>query len=299
MGALSGGPGHRLPGDAGRARTARQGARAPRRPALGAPHAGLAGEWAGERPRAARGLHVRSHPVPSPAAWSPTLLTAVTPEGDGLTTLVLDVAGTPLVGSHLRPGQYTQVRLEGTDTVGTFAIASPPGPGPRWELLVRAGSEVPDALARLRPGARVEAMPALGPGFPLDAARGKDVVLVGTGSGIAPLRSVIGALGRERRAWGEVTLFFGARTPQGFAYAHEVAHWEEAGVRVVRTVSQPGESGWAGLTGYVQGHLGEQLVRARMPQSVAFVCGQPEMVEGVTAALVGFGMPRASVFVNY
>lgn len=233
----------------------------------------------------------------SSPAWSTLRLASVTPQGDALTSLVLDLTGSPLLGTHLRPGQYTQLRLREGEAAGTFAIASPPG-GTRWEVLVRGGNPLTDALVRLRPGDTVQAVPARGPGFPLEASRGKDLVLVGTGSGIAPLRSVLGALARERTAFGEVTLFFGARTPQGFAYAHEVEEWRALGVRVVRTISSPGHSGWEGLTGYVQEHLGENLSAARLAHAVAFLCGQAAMVQGVTDALVAHGMPRGSVFLN-
>jgi NAD(P)H-flavin reductase len=92
-----------------------------------------------------------------------------------------------------------------------------------------------------------------------------------------------------------VTLFFGARTPQAFAYEDELHQWEAAGIRVVRTVSQPGASGWQGLTGYVQAHLGEESVEG----ALAFVCGQSSMVQGVMDALRTRGLPREAIHLNY
>lgn len=227
--------------------------------------------------------------------WHPATVATTAPAADGLTDLVLDIQGTPLVGTHAHPGQYVRLRLPGVSE-GLFAIASPPDPqGTRWEFLLKDGAALPDALIRLPPGARVEVSPPQGKGFPLERARGHDLLLFATGSGISPIRSVIASIRRERDAYGRVTLYFGARTPGAFAYQDELHEWEAGGVRVVRSVSQPGASGWQGLTGYVQAHLGEEPVAG----AVAFLCGQSEMVQGVKATLLARGVAKDAIFLNY
>jgi NAD(P)H-flavin reductase len=227
--------------------------------------------------------------------WHPTTVAAVLPAAEGLTELVLDIGGTPLVGAHRTPGQYVRLALPGVGE-GLFAIASAPEPfGTRWEFLLKGGGPLVNALVRLEPGAQVRSTRPEGRGFPLVLARGKDLLLFATGSGISPIRSVIESIRAERSAYGRVTLFFGARTPQAFAYEDELHHWEAASIRVVRTVSQPGASGWQGLTGYVQGHLGEEPVEG----ALAFVCGQSGMVQGVMDALRARGLPREAIHLNY
>jgi NAD(P)H-flavin reductase len=227
--------------------------------------------------------------------WHPTTVAAVLPAAEGLTELVLDIGGTPLVGTHRTPGQYVRLALPEVGE-GMFAIASAPEPfSTRWEFLLKGGGPLADALMRLEPGAEVRSTRPEGRGFPLVLARGKDLVLFATGSGISPIRSVIESIRAERSAYGRVTLFFGARTPQAFAYEDELHQWEAAGIRVVRTVSQPGASGWQGLTGYVQAHLGEESVEG----ALAFVCGQSGMVQGVMDALRTRGLPREAIHLNY
>jgi NAD(P)H-flavin reductase len=227
--------------------------------------------------------------------WHPATVAATSPAADGLTDLVLDIQGTPLVGTHAHPGQYVRLRLPGLPE-SLFAIASAPDPGgAQWEFLLKDGSPLPDALIRLAPGDRVEVSRPEGKGFPLERARGHDVLLFATGSGISPIRSVIASIRREREAYGRVTLYFGARTPGAFAYWDELHEWEAGGVRIVRTVSQPGASGWQGLTGYVQAHLGEEPIE----DAVAFLCGQSEMVQGVKSTLQARGVPRSDIYLNY
>ncbi|MFY0563649.1 NAD-binding oxidoreductase [Archangium lansingense] len=227
--------------------------------------------------------------------WHPTTVAAVLPAAEGLTELVLDIGGTPLVGTHRTPGQYVRLALPELGE-GMFAIASPPEPfGTRWEFLLKGGSPLVDALVKLQPGARVNSKRPEGRGFPLGHARGGNLLLFATGSGISPIRSVIESIRQERSAYGRVTLYFGARTPLAFAYEDEFHHWEAADIRVVRTVSQPGASGWQGLIGYVQAHLGEEPVE----DSLAFLCGQSGMVQGVIDALRARGLAREAIHLNY
>jgi NAD(P)H-flavin reductase len=227
--------------------------------------------------------------------WHLTTVAAVLPAAEGLTELILDIGGSALVGTHRTPGQYVRLALPGAGE-SPFAIASPPQPfGTRWEFLLKAGSELADALIQLKPGAQVRSMRPEGRGFPLSLARGRSLLLFATGSGISPIRSVIESIRQERSAYGRVTLYFGARTPQAFAYEDELQHWEAVNIRVVRTVSQPGASGWQGLTGYVQAHLNEEPVE----DTLAFVCGQSGMVQGVIDALRIRGLPREAIHLNY
>jgi sulfhydrogenase subunit gamma (sulfur reductase) len=231
-------------------------------------------------------------------------LIATRPAGEGLVALTIDVRGTPLVGTHLHPGQYVKLTTA-EHPQSFFAIASAPGEhGAELELLIKRGTPLAEALASAPLGATLKLSAPLGKGFPLAEARGKDVLLVATGSGISPIRSLIGSIRVERAVFGTVTLYWGARTPHAFAYEEEWAAWEHDRIRIVRTVSKPLAEGgalppggpeWTGLTGYVQAHL----QGGSFSGAVAFLCGQKAMIEGVAAELERRGMPRSAVFTNF
>jgi NAD(P)H-flavin reductase len=226
--------------------------------------------------------------------WSEAKVTAVHPAAEGLTSLELDLRGTPLAGTHRQPGQYVSLSLDGVGA-GLFAISSAPHADARFEFLIKRGSPLSDALRQLQPGSKVRVSLPAGKGFPIAKAEGKNLLLFATGSGISSIRSVIHFVRQDRSDYGRISLYFGARTPNSFAYERELETWQREGIQVFRIVSQPGESGWKGLTGYIQSHLGELNV----DNAVAFLSGQPAMVEEVTRALMQRGLPRQNIYLNF
>lgn len=206
----------------------------------------------------------------------------------------IDVSGTPVVGSHSLPGQYVRLSLEGAGE-GAFAIASGPDvDGHTFELLVKRGGELADTLIEAQPGTRVRITAPQGRGFDLTAAHGRRILMFATGSGISAIRSLIEAIRRERDRFGPITLYFGARRPDAFAYREEFELWQSSGIGVVPTVSQPDAPKWEGLKGYVHNHLPQE----RLADAVAYVCGQSAMVNDVRQALRDRGMPDSQILLN-
>jgi len=184
--------------------------------------------------------------------------------------------------AHTRPGQY--IVLEPNAHTQVFmAIASGPG-AERLELLVGPAAR---AKLELRPGARIPVAPPAGPGYPIELALGKNLLLFAVGSGMSAIRSVIEHVRKDRARYGNVTLYAGAKSPDEHAYLDEEKDWLHNRIDIVRAVSQP----WV------------QDIFRRAPRdvenSVAFVCGMKPMVAGVTDALVEAGMPPDMIRQNF
>lgn len=196
-------------------------------------------------------------------------LISVRPEGEESSLLTIDVTGSPLAKQHNAPGQYAQVKSpEGP--VGYFALANAPGkPEGVFEFLLKRGGAAADALLALTPPAEVAVSAPMGKGFPLEKARGRDLVLLTMGSGISALRPVLQKVVEEREAYGEVSLFHGDRTPQRMPFFSEHATWGAADIRVFAVFSRKE----ATYQGYVQDFLGE----VPWGNAVVFLCGSKEM----------------------
>ena len=211
--------------------------------------------------------------------------------GDGLIHLTLEMP--PEVElSFTLPGQYQELAIEG-HPARPYAIASGPGRGNRFEFLVRRGFPLADAIGKLKVGDLVKVSRALGPGFPMEVVRGRDLLLVATGTGAAPMRAVIQTIAQNRPEFGDVTFYFGGRHAKDFAFEREFPQWELAQIKLVRTVSED-DSAWTGLRGFVQDHF----QGARWADAAAFVVGSNPMVQAVTAELVKRGIPRERIFLN-
>lgn len=208
--------------------------------------------------------------------------------------LTLSARGTPLAGLHTRPGQYARLTL-GDGVPRPYVIASPPGTD-ALEFLLKVPAERVPQLAELGTGDRVLVARPQGPGFPLELAQGKPLLLVAVGSGVAALRSVIEHLLPRRTTVGDVTLLYGVRHAAELAFAERFGDWTGHGIKVVPVVSRP-EAGWSGATGYVQDQLPKQF--ARPAQLVVFVCGLPEMEKAVAAALLERGVGPEQIHRNW
>lgn len=187
------------------------------------------------------------------------------------------------------PGQYQLLRVAGEQAY--FAIASAVAK-PRFEYFIRARGGASRALGMLEPGDPVAMSEPLGAGFPLQAARGRTLLLVGSGTGISPLRSAVLSVLERRREHARVVLLLGMTTERHSGFGAEFPRWERAGVEVRLTLTQP-PSGWRGRAGPVQDHLPEIEASA-----AAFLCGQPSMVSSVTGALVERGVSPERIFTN-
>ena len=185
-----------------------------------------------------------------------------------------------LKSAYTTPGQYLELS-PGGDLKSYFAIASAPSAA-NFELLVKRGSAVADALAMKQAGDTVQTKPPAGRGYDLGAAKGKDVLLFAAGSGIAPIRALLTHLIENRKDYGKVVLYYGQQNPGDFAFTGEIDAWRAGRADVVRVCSKNG-SDWTGPKGHVQ-----DAFKASPPavlEPVAFACGMKGMIAGVTEAL--------------
>lgn len=221
--------------------------------------------------------------------------------------VLLDVSGHPeLVASHTTAGQYVKAGFFADDVARPVALCNKPG-ALIWELLLKQppSQEGDDRLARLQaltPADRAQVSIAQGKGFPVDAAKGRNVYLLGVGSGIAPLKSVVEVVAADRNSWGDVVLLYGVRDKNELAFQERFALWAGLSIKVLPVVSRPLDPGhggetWKGLTGHVQDHLPQRFDH---PAKVSvFVCGLPEMEKAVGQALLERGVSPDQVFRNW
>jgi NAD(P)H-flavin reductase len=224
-------------------------------------------------------------------------------ETDNVRTLTLDFVDEGEAGSFpgWRPGQFGQFTVFGVGE-SVFALANAPwqraceDDRPFIQCTFRAVGKVTYGLRRLGDGQLVGFRGPYGNHFPVDEWRGKDLVFIGGGIGMAALRSpLLEVLGR-RPEFGEIVILNGARTVSDLVYRDEMPSWDGVdGVRVVRTVDPEGESdGWDGEIGLLP-NVFEGLDLAPDGR-VVVACGPPVMLHYLFLSLRRTGYGPDQVF---
>jgi NAD(P)H-flavin reductase len=205
----------------------------------------------------------------------------------------LRLAAGKVASSHIVAGQWVLVQCDAGS--GLYALASRPGAADGLELLVKRGTAVSDALCELGAGSTLEVSEAQGEGYPMDRARGGDLLLVAAGAGIAPIRSAVLEVLARRHDFGRVALYYGERTADDLAYVREMTSWELAGITVHRVLSQARGS-WIGPMGHVQDVIDAAAIDPRRTR--AFVTGMAAMVRDVGERLVALGLSPERIHGN-
>jgi sulfhydrogenase subunit gamma (sulfur reductase) len=172
-------------------------------------------------------------------------------------------------------GQFGQYSVLGVGEA-PFCISSSPTRPDHLEFAVQRVGKVTNALNRLGVGTEIGFRGPYGNSFPLDYLKGKNLVFVGGGIGLAPLRSLIWNVIDNRTIYNKVDIVYGARTPDDLCFKYDLEAWDkDKTVNMVTTVDREAE-GWKGKVGVVPKILEEVAPPAR--DTVAIVCGPPIMI---------------------
>jgi NAD(P)H-flavin reductase len=161
---------------------------------------------------------------------------------------------------------------------------------------VRAVGAVTRAICATRKGAVVGIRGPYGEGWPIEAALGRDVVIMAGGLGFAPLRPLVRTIVARRDRFGRVVLLVGARTPTTLLYARELARWRARFDIEARATVDAADPAWNGEVGVITTLLPRSTFDPG--RTTAFVCGPEVMMRFAAAELIQRGVPSRSVFVS-
>ena len=224
-------------------------------------------------------------------AWRLTEVFEVVTETPRTKSLVLEVSGWE---GH-RAGQHVDVRLtaeDGYQAQRSYSIASAPEDQRLLLTVDRLGDgEVSPYLTEvLMTGDKLEFRGPIGGYFTWEARDGGPLLLVGGGSGVAPLMAMI----RHRAAVGSdvpTRLLLSSRSYEEIIYREELEKLasEDGALEVFHVLTRSRPEWWAGYGRRVDAEMLEEVGWPPERHPLAFVCGPTPFVEGVADALVGLG----------
>ncbi|RLE99716.1 MAG: hypothetical protein DRJ63_04455 [Thermoprotei archaeon] len=225
----------------------------------------------------------------NPYVPKPGIVEGIRWETERIRTFVIRFSGWTI---DFKPGQFTQVLVPGVGEA-PFCIASRPSVKDRVKITVQKRGNVTQALHNLKNGDAVGLRGPLGTGFPIEEFKGRELVIVGTGIGIAALRSLIYLAVEQPNYFSHVTVVYGTRYPQDLIYAYEYDEWRTAVDLIITLSRAPPE--WRGHRGRVTEHLKKMSFSQ---DTVAAVCGSGVVMRSVSKLLIEKGVKPENIYVS-
>ncbi len=209
-------------------------------------------------------------------------------------TLTLDAEGEESAG-RFAPGQFSMLYVYGVGEL-PISISGDPHETGRLVYTVRSVGKATNALVNRQVGESIGVRGPFGTSWPLEAARGKDVLIVAGGIGLAPLRPVIHHILRHRDDYVRLIVLYGARSPKDLLYRKQLAEWGRLPDTQVLTTVDYGGVNWRGYVGVVTTLF--RYVRMHPGRTVAMVCGPEIMMRYVIRELDKRGLPESDIYLS-
>lgn len=189
------------------------------------------------------------------------------------------------------PGQFVEVSVFG---VGEMPISIGTSPTRNFAISVKKVGKVSSALHNLKVGDIVGIRGPYGKGFPVNELEGKDLLLVGGGIGLPPLRSLIEYVLDNRNKFGKMQLLYGARTPADLVYKYLLPRWRNE-FDVLVTVDKADET-WLEHEGVVTKLFPKICLNPK--DTYAVIVGPPIMIKYAVLGLLDMGFKDDRILIS-
>lgn len=175
-----------------------------------------------------------------------------------------------------RPGQFMELTVFGIGEC-PISITSTPTRPELLEFAIRNVGTVSSALHNLDAGDYIGLRGPFGNGFPIETMKGKDILFIAGGIGLAPLRSVINYMLDKREEFGAIDIIYGARTPELLCFSGEFETWQKSPWTNLHLTVDAEAPGWQGNVGLVPTLVKELALSPG--NRIAIACGPPIMIK--------------------
>ena len=195
------------------------------------------------------------------------------------------------------PGQCAMLSMPGVGEA-LFSITSSPTNEEYLEFSIKKCGCVTTWLHQMEVGQQITLRGPYGNGFPVETDfKGKDLVFIAGGIGLAPLRSVINYVRHYRSNYGTVDIVYGSRSKQDLVDFQEIIdEWcQEEGINVHLTIDRE-QPDWDGHVGFVPNYVKELGFDT---SKTVVMCGPPIMIKFTLAGLEELGFQRDQVYTTF
>ena len=190
------------------------------------------------------------------------------------------------------PGQVIMVSVFGFGE-STFGIIPTENRGV-YEFSAKKVGTVTNKLFKMGRGDWIGIRGPFGNGYPVEKMEGKNVIIIGGGIGIPPLKSLLLHILKNREKYRDVEIYYGARTPEDIVYRKEFEDWMKKKDLKVEVTVDKGNKKWKGNTGVVT----TLLENLEVKNSIICACGPPVMLKFVTMKLLEIGAKKENIYIS-
>jgi NAD(P)H-flavin reductase/formate hydrogenlyase subunit 6/NADH:ubiquinone oxidoreductase subunit I len=192
-------------------------------------------------------------------------------------------------------GQFFEITVFG---VGEIAVSIPFSPSQKniFDFCIKKAGKVTNALHTMKVGDRVGLRGPFGKGFPYEELKGRDLIIIGSGVGLAPVRTTITRVIENIEEFGKFVIIGSAMSYEGLTYKDDLIAWNDMpGVKVLYALSNP--------TTIVNAHVG--YINDLLPDleldfenTSAIICASPRRIKAIAKDLLKLGMKGTDIYTS-
>lgn len=192
-------------------------------------------------------------------------------------------------------GQFFEITVFG---VGEIAISIPFSSSLKdsFEFCIKKAGKVTEAIHNMKVGDKVGLRGPFGKGFPYENFKGRDIIIVGSGVGLAPVRTMILSILENKQDFGKLVIIASAMTYEDLIYKEDLISWSMMdGVKVLYALNSP--------TNNVDAHVG--VINDLLPDlnldwqnTASIICASPRRIKALAKDLLKLGMKGTDIFTS-
>ena len=218
-------------------------------------------------------------------------VTAVIPE----TPTIKTIRFKPKEPIAFATGQFIELTVPGVGEA-PFTPSSSPAVKDVMEVTVMKVGRVTERIHQLKEGDIVGVRGPLGKGYPIEKFKDKEILVVGGGCGLAPLRSLMYELFDRSGQFKKLFFRGGCKMPQELLYKDETKEWAKRKDLDLKLTVDKASSSWKGSVGVVTTILDDVDMNCR--RGIAIVCGPPVAMKFITKKLLDMEFQYENIYLS-
>ncbi len=191
-----------------------------------------------------------------------------------------------------QPGQFYQISISG---IGEAPISVCSYADDYIEFNIRAAGDVTDNIVKLKEGDAIWLRGPYGTHYPMNNFHDKSLVIIGGGTGVAPLRGVLKYVEKHRAEYERIHVFFGFKNPEEILFKRDMELWNRL-FDLCLTVDKAAPD-YKGKVGLPTKFIEEPKLDPK--DKIAIICGPPIMIKFTIQSLEKLGFTHDQIYISH